>query len=306
MGRQRPTLAGGRRRKQMNSIYLVAERFFLNKACCYDRKGLCGRPEHVFLNREEAEEYCYHLNRLVRPIRHQDGGWWKGWSCGEASDTITGFCRLERGERDELPDDAWGIFEDPVPEPYWIVEVERKDAEMALEFNQQANPTYRQCHEIIRFFGLDSIFQMLYEKPLHAVGASGYDKMTHTEYYSPDDWIRIKYGSKISEMVQPSFALSRLLSIQDTLPLLENKYVEFHRQVDGGRYYTPYMKPIPMKSFIEETRLLAYDEQEDPEAADYFDSEYLENPSAEYLTDLSDEDYYEQHLQRIHNAEEIN
>jgi hypothetical protein len=281
----------------MSKIYLVAERIFPRR---YDETGLCGRPEHVFISREEAEEYCYHLNRLVRPIRDHDDG------CDEASETIRGFCHLERGERDELPDDAWGVFEDPVPEPYWIVEVERKDTEMVLAFNQQTNPTYLQCHEVLRFFGLRSIFHVLYQKPLGTVGPSGYDKNRRVEYYAKDDYIILKYGSKLSDIIQPSFALSSLLSIENTLPLLKNKYIEYHIQVDGGEYYAPYTKPISRKSFIQEAQLQIYEEkEEEEEIEDDFDLEHFENLMVEYWTVLSDEDYYELHLKWINNEEEI-
>jgi hypothetical protein len=142
----------------MSKIYLVMERFYQWTDEYYQAAGdnVCGRPERIFTNFQEAEIYCNHLNRLVRPIRACAGGW-------ETDGRATlGFCKMEHGNRDELPDEGWGSFDVPGADPYRIIEVDRDEdeTETALAFNQQSAPTYQQCHEIAHFFGLRSAMEV--------------------------------------------------------------------------------------------------------------------------------------------------
>jgi hypothetical protein len=212
----------------MSKIYLVMERFFHWTDEYYRVWGdnICGRPEKVFTTREEAESHCNHLNRMVRPVRAHNGGW---------SGAIVGFCRMEKGEREELPDEAWGSFDASSSNPYRVVEVERDDADVALVFNQQENPTYQQCHEIAHFFGLRSAMES---------GLDDYRKITPEEQALLDNMD----GDENEKLIEIWKPVAQIWELVD-LGKMERAEAQ-EREYDLFRHY-----PQPEFAWVESERI---------------------------------------------------
>jgi hypothetical protein len=152
----------------MSKIYLVMERFYeYNDECYALQNGVCGRPERVFTNRQEAEAYCNHLNQITIAIClphlfYSDG---VGWDEDE-SVPVMGFVRLEEREEkklDVLPEERDRFFMTSAYDAYVITELEIEDASIlnqALSFNQIDAPTYQQCHEVAHLFSIPSALEV--------------------------------------------------------------------------------------------------------------------------------------------------
>jgi hypothetical protein len=162
----------------MHKIFLVMENFYhwTDEYYAY-WKGVCGRPEKIFIDKQEAQTYCNYLNSITIPV-HLSGHYQL-----DIHDRVgNGFYRLENGTRDDFWDEEaklsyevhqklypfegsgysfWDsdFSQDAYTNPYTVVEVECANAESILAFNDVSVLTYQQCHEISQVFGLRSAME---------------------------------------------------------------------------------------------------------------------------------------------------